>query len=124
MFEIRKTVCLPDCTCRECERKRFISEIDELRAELDLRNRRIASSLLKHKEDAIKIVDQRHKRDKLLTKLLDAQSTARTLLVLTDAEVAQMLKVSPETHWFRVVHETSRDAAPGAIVRIQAIKRN
>ena len=45
-------------------------------------------------------------------------------LVLTDAEVAQMLKVSPETHWFRVVHETSRDAAPWAIVRIQAIKRN
>lgn len=32
-------------------------------------------------------------------------------------------RITPETHWVRVVHEIPRDAAPWAVVRLQAISR-
>jgi hypothetical protein len=33
-------------------------------------------------------------------------------------------KITPETHWFRVTHEVTRDAAPWAMFRVQAIRRS
>jgi hypothetical protein len=32
-------------------------------------------------------------------------------------------KITPATHWVRVTHEVTRDAAPWALVRFQAISR-
>ena len=32
-------------------------------------------------------------------------------------------KITPATHWVRVTHEITRDAAPWALVRLQAISR-
>lgn len=32
-------------------------------------------------------------------------------------------KITPKTHWVRVTHEITRDAAPWATVRFQAISR-
>jgi hypothetical protein len=43
--------------------------------------------------------------------------------VLTLETVCTMLGVDPKTHWVRVVHEVTRDAAPWAVARFQAIKR-
>ena len=44
-------------------------------------------------------------------------------LVITERRAAELLNVDRETHWFRVIHEVTRDAAPWAVVRLQAIKR-
>jgi hypothetical protein len=32
-------------------------------------------------------------------------------------------KITPQTHWIRVTHEVTRDAAPWAMFRLQAISR-
>lgn len=32
-------------------------------------------------------------------------------------------RITPQTHWVRVTHEIPRDAAPWAVVRLQAISR-
>jgi hypothetical protein len=43
--------------------------------------------------------------------------------VFTLEAVCAMLGVDPKTHWVRVVHEITRDAAPWAVARFQAIRR-
>ncbi len=43
--------------------------------------------------------------------------------VINERQAAEMLGVDRKTHWFRVIHEVTRDAAPWAVVRIQALKR-
>jgi hypothetical protein len=43
--------------------------------------------------------------------------------VMTVRDVAALLGVSYEDHYFRAVHEVTRDAAPWALVRFQALKR-
>jgi hypothetical protein len=43
--------------------------------------------------------------------------------VFTVRQVAEILGVDYKTHWFRVVHEVTRDAAPWALARFQALKR-
>lgn len=43
--------------------------------------------------------------------------------VLTLEKACELLNVNPKTHWVRVTHEITRDAAPWAVVRLQAIKR-
>jgi len=32
-------------------------------------------------------------------------------------------KITPQTHWIRVTHEVTRDAAPWAVAKFQALKR-
>jgi len=43
--------------------------------------------------------------------------------VLTLEKACELLKVNPKTHWVRVTHEITRDAAPWAVARFQAIRR-
>jgi hypothetical protein len=43
--------------------------------------------------------------------------------VITVRQVAELLGVDYKTHYFRVVHEVTRDAAPWVLVRMQALKR-
>jgi hypothetical protein len=49
-------------------------------------------------------------------------------LVLTLERACELLstpskKITPQTHWVRVTHEITRDAAPWATAKFQAIKR-
>jgi len=44
-------------------------------------------------------------------------------VVITEREAAEMLGVSREKHWFRVIHEATTNAPPWAVVRLQALKR-
>lgn len=43
--------------------------------------------------------------------------------VITVLQMAEILGVDYKTHYFRVVYEVTRDAAPWAIARFQALKR-
>lgn len=48
--------------------------------------------------------------------------------VLTLEKVCELLstatkKITPKTHWVRVTHEITRDAAPWAVAKLQAISR-
>jgi hypothetical protein len=44
-------------------------------------------------------------------------------LVITEREAAEMLGVNREDVYFRVIHELPIEAAPWAVVRLQAVRR-